>query len=61
MGGSKKKQEATARTNKTKAPAVVKISSLPEFSNGDVHSNSMHESSGVVEKFRRSDGDFEKA
>jgi hypothetical protein len=37
---------------------MVKIVSLPEFTNADLHSNSVNESSGGVEKFRRSEGDF---
>jgi hypothetical protein len=41
-----------------KALNTKRAFSQQEFSNGDLHSNSLNESSLVAEKFRRSDADF---
>lgn len=58
IGTAKHNQQTTARTNKMKALSTKRIFSQQEFSNGDLQSNSLNESSLLAEKFRRSDADF---
>lgn len=60
MAAGKGGQESTARTARAKGPVVRRNTSQQELSNVDPHSNSFNESSLAVEKFRRSDADFEK-